>query len=183
MVAYRDTLFITVWGGPAMANANDSIRRLAIRLGELCVERGVSVTAAESCTGGGVAAAITDIAGSSRYFETGYVTYSNAAKQRLLGVPGMTLDAHGAVSRAVVEAMAAGACRDSGAQLGVSVSGVAGPDGGSEEKPVGTVWFAFAVEGRYEAECQRFGGGRSEVRQAAVLHALEGLVLRLENLA
>ena len=165
-----------------MTNADDRVRRLAIRLGELCVERGVSVTAAESCTGGGVAAAITDIAGSSRYFETGYVTYSNAAKQRLLGVPGETLDAHGAVSQPVVEAMVEGACRDSGARLGVSVSGVAGPDGGSDEKPVGTVWFAFAVDGRLEADRQRFAGGRDEVRQAAVLHALEGLIRRLDSL-
>ncbi|KJZ17711.1 MULTISPECIES: CinA family protein [unclassified Halomonas] len=165
-----------------MTNADDRVRRLAIRLGELCVERGVSVTAAESCTGGGVAAAITDIAGSSRYFETGYVTYSNAAKQRLLGVPGETLDAHGAVSQPVVEAMVEGACRDSGARLGVSVSGVAGPDGGSAEKPVGTVWFAFAVDGRLEADRQRFAGGRDEVRQAAVVHALEGLIRRLESL-
>ena len=165
-----------------MTNADDRVRRLAIRLGELCVERGVSVTAAESCTGGGVAAAITDIAGSSRYFETGYVTYSNAAKQRLLGVPGETLGAHGAVSQPVVEAMVEGACRDSGARLGVSVSGVAGPDGGSDEKPVGTVWFAFAVDGRLEADRQRFAGGRDEVRQAAVLHALEGLIRRLDSL-
>lgn len=152
---------------------------LAERLGQRCLDLGLSVTTAESCTGGGVAAAITDIAGSSEWFETGYVTYSNAAKVRLLGVSTVILDHHGAVSRAVVEAMAEGACVDSGAQAGVAISGVAGPGGGSDEKPIGTVWLAWSVNGRTDAQCFLFEGDRSAVRQQSVVTALEGLLERL----
>ncbi|MDR5867312.1 CinA family protein [Halomonas koreensis] len=155
--------------------------RLAETLGELCRARGVTVTAAESCTGGGVACAITEVAGSSDYFETGYVTYANAAKTRLLGVPEALLEAHGAVSRAVVEAMVAGACRDSGADLAVAISGVAGPGGGSEDKPVGTVWLAWGSAERVRAERRHFPGERDAVRNQAVDAALEGLIIELEN--
>ena len=161
--------------------ANLDLTTLAERLGRACRAQGLSVTAAESCTGGGVASAITAVAGSSDYFETGYVTYSNGAKTRLLGVPGALLEAHGAVSREAVEAMVAGACRDSGASLGVAVSGVAGPGGGSPDKPVGTVWFAWGDAEHQQAECRHFPGDRRAVRERAVREALVGLLHRLER--
>ncbi len=138
------------------------------------------VTSAESCTGGGVASAITAISGSSDYFETGYVTYANAAKTRLLGVPATMLAEHGAVSRETVEAMVAGACIESGAGLGVAVSGVAGPGGGSADKPVGTVWFAWGDAAHQRGECRRFDGDRQAVREQAVRVALQGLLQWLE---
>jgi nicotinamide-nucleotide amidase len=165
----------------AASLANLDLLTLAERLGRRCREFGVSVTAAESCTGGGVASAITAVAGSSDYFETGYVTYSNAAKARLLGVPQALLAEHGAVSREVVEAMVAGACRDSGAALGVAVSGVAGPGGGSPDKPVGTVWLAWGSGEQQQAECRHFPGDRRAVREGAVREALIGLLLHLER--
>ena len=155
---------------------------LARRLGEACLARGVWVTAAESCTGGGVASAITEISGSSAYFETGYVTYSNGAKARLLGVPETLLERVGAVSREVVEAMVRGACHDSGASLGVAISGVAGPGGGSEAKPVGTVWLAWGDGQAQQAQCRHFDGDRHAVREQAVRAALAGLIERLEAL-
>ncbi|WP_163558053.1 CinA family protein [Halomonas sp. NO4] len=161
--------------------ANLDLTTLAERLGRACRAREVSITTAESCTGGGVASAITAVAGSSDYFETGYVTYANAAKTRLLGVPETLLVEQGAVSRAVVEAMVAGACRESGAQLGVAISGVAGPGGGSPEKPVGTVWLAWGSAERQQAECHRYPGDRRAVRERAVREALIGLLLRLES--
>lgn len=153
---------------------------LSERLGELCRRHGVMVTTAESCTGGGVASAITAIAGSSDYFETGYVTYANEAKKRLLGVSQAVLDEHGAVSRATVEAMVAGACIESVADLGVAVSGIAGPGGGSEEKPVGTVWLAWGNVSYQQAERFVFEGDRLAVRDQAVQVALKGLIHRLE---
>lgn len=160
---------------------NLDLSTLAERLGKRCRARGVSVTAAESCTGGGVASAITAVAGSSDYFETGYVTYSNAAKTRLLGVSEALFETHGAVSREVVEAMVAGACRDSGAALGVAISGVAGPGGGSLDKPVGTVWLAWGDAERQHAECRHFPGDRRAVREQAVRAALVGLLQYLER--
>ncbi|MDN3521410.1 CinA family protein [Halomonas ramblicola] len=160
--------------------ASLDLAALAERLGRLCRERGMTLTTAESCTGGGVASAITAVAGSSDYFETGYVTYANAAKRRLLGVPEALLAEHGAVSREVVEAMVAGACRDSGADLGVAISGVAGPGGGSPEKPVGTVWLAWGDAAGAEAECRHYPGDRRAVREQAVREALVGLIRRLE---
>ncbi|MFC2992294.1 MULTISPECIES: CinA family protein [Halomonas] len=164
----------------AASLANLDLNTLAERLGRLCREQGVMITCAESCTGGGVASAITSVAGSSDWFETGYVTYSNAAKSRLLGVSEALLETHGAVSREVVEAMVAGACRDSGAALGVAISGVAGPGGGSAEKPVGTVWLAWGNDQDAEAECHRYSGDRFAVREQAVRESLVGLVRRLE---
>jgi len=154
---------------------------LSRRLGEACLARGVRVTTAESCTGGGVASAITAIAGSSAYFETGYVTYSNAAKQRLLGGASVTLETHGAVSEATVREMVAGACRDSGAELGVAVSGIAGPEGGSPDKPVGTVWFAWGDERYQRARCLLLPGDRQGVRELAVSVALAGLIESLSE--
>lgn len=159
---------------------NLDLTLLAQRLGHLCQQLGVEVTAAESCTGGGIASAITSTAGSSGYFTAGYVTYSNAAKTRLLGVPDTTLAAHGAVSEEVVKAMVLGACRESGAGMGVAVSGVAGPDGGSAEKPVGTVWLAWGDADEQQAERFHFPGDRQSVREQAVRQALVGLVVRLD---
>ncbi|XQU09254.1 CinA family protein [Halomonas sp. LY9] len=158
---------------------NLDLSLLAQRLGRQCLQLGVEVTTAESCTGGGIATAITSVAGSSAYFTAGYVTYSNAAKTRLLGVEPALLDAHGAVSEQVVNAMVAGACQESGADVAVAVSGVAGPDGGSDEKPVGTVWIAWGSCEQQQAECFHFPGDRQAVREQAVREALAGLVARL----
>ena len=127
---------------------------------------------AESCTGGMVAAACTDLAGSSAWLERGFVTYSNAAKTQMLGVDAQLIANHGAVSEPVVRAMAQGALLHSAAQVALAITGVAGPGGGSEAKPVGTVWFAFAGPWGMHSEVQHFGGDRAAVRQAAALHAL-----------
>jgi nicotinamide-nucleotide amidase len=159
---------------------NLDLTLLAQRMGKLCQQLSVEVTAAESCTGGGIASTITGVAGSSAYFTTGYVTYANAAKTRLLGVSEATLAKHGAVSEEVVKAMASGACRESGADLAVAVSGVAGPDGGSADKPVGTVWLAWGDAANQQAECFHFPGDRQAVREQAVRQALAGLVARLD---
>ncbi len=130
---------------------------------------------AESCTGGMIAAACTDLSGSSQWFERGLVSYSNEAKAELLGVPPTLIEAHGAVSEAVVRAMAAGAVAHSRAQVAVAVTGVAGPTGGSPAKPVGTVWFGWAVDGAVHTELQHFAGDRAAVRSATVAHALQRL--------
>ncbi|MDP3253647.1 MAG: CinA family protein [Hydrogenophaga sp.] len=141
--------------------------------------RGLMMTTAESCTGGLIAGACTEISGSSEWFERGFVTYSNAAKSDLLGVPMALIDQHGAVSEPVARAMAAGALAHSPAQLAVAVTGVAGPTGGSAEKPVGTVWFGWATPEGVFTEHQRFDGDRAAVRQATVQHALSGLLQRI----
>lgn len=134
--------------------------------------RGLMVATAESCTGGLIAAAMTEIAGSSDVVDRGFVTYSNAAKTAMLGVPAALIEAHGAVSAPVAQAMAEGALARSDAALAVAVTGVAGPGGGSADKPVGTVWFGLAARGQ-AARTERvvFPGDRSEVRRATVLHA------------
>jgi len=151
-------------------------------LATLSIARGWMLATAESCTGGMIAAACTDLAGSSAWFERGFVTYSNDAKTELLGVPSHLIAQHGAVSEPVVRAMAQGAVQRSHAQLGVAVTGVAGPSGGSADKPVGTVWFAFMVGGQLTSERRRFDGDRAAVRAATVQHALAGLVARLQAL-
>lgn len=127
---------------------------------------------AESCTGGLMAATCTDIAGSSNWFERGFVTYSNEAKIELLGVPQGLIALHGAVSEPVVRAMAAGALAHSPVQVAIAVTGVAGPGGGSTDKPVGTVWFGFALPSGIVSEVKHFEGNRAAVRQATVQHAL-----------
>ncbi len=137
--------------------------------------RGWMLATAESCTGGMVAAACTDLAGSSQWFERGFVSYSNAAKTELLGVPSELIAAHGAVSEPVARAMAEGALAHSHAQVSVAVTGVAGPTGGSDYKPVGTVWFAWCVAGQTHSEVQHFGGDRAAVRHSALCHALARL--------
>jgi len=153
------------------------------RLAQLLQAKGWMLATAESCTGGLIAAACTDLAGSSNWFDRGFVTYSNEAKTQMLGVEAALIETHGAVSEAVARAMASGAVRQSRARVSVAVTGIAGPAGGSIDKPVGTVWFAFMVDGRLDAQVRRFEGDRAAVRAATVEHALAGLVSRLENLA
>lgn len=142
--------------------------------------RGWRLATAESCTGGLIAAACTELAGSSNWFDQGVVTYSNEAKQALLGVPADQIAAHGAVSEPVARAMAQGVLRLSGVDLTVAVTGIAGPGGGSPDKPVGTVWLAWArQDGLVQAECHRFDGDRAAVRRQTVAVALTGLLERL----
>lgn len=136
------------------------------------IKNGWHLATAESCTGGLMAATCTDIAGSSNWFERGFVTYSNEAKTELLGVPQGLIALHGAVSEPVVRAMAAGALAHSPVQVAIAVTGVAGPGGGSTDKPVGTVWFGFALPSGIVSEVKHFEGNRAAVRQATVQHAL-----------
>jgi len=139
---------------------------------------------AESCTGGGVAQAITEISGSSAWFERGFVTYTNIAKVEMLGVRQTTLDAHGAVSEATVREMAEGALRHSHAHIALAVSGIAGPTGGTPEKPVGTVWFAWSLhDAETHARLHHLSGNRTEVRAQAVRIALQGILELLESRA
>ena len=138
--------------------------------------RGWMMAAAESCTGGMIAAACTDLAGSSQWFERGFVTYSNAAKTELLGVDAALVERHGAVSEAVARAMAQGAVTRSQAQVSVAVTGVAGPGGGSPGKPVGTVWFGWTTPAGTVTEMKCFDGNRSAVRQASVTYSLARLL-------
>ena len=145
-------------------------------LADLMLENGLFLATAESCTGGMIAAACTDLAGSSAWFERGFVTYSNAAKTGLLGVDAALIAQHGAVSEPVARAMAFGAIRHSQAQVSVAVTGVAGPSGGSLDKPVGMVWFGFSVSGMLTSEVKQFDGDRAGVRAATVRHALQRLV-------
>jgi nicotinamide-nucleotide amidase len=159
---------------------SDATLAVAADLGRLLERRCWKVATAESCTGGLIAAAITDVAGSSGWFDRGFVTYSNDAKVALLGVRADTLKAHGAVSEATAREMAAGALARSLANLAVAVTGVAGPTGGSADKPVGTVCCAWAVrDGAVESATQRFAGDRAAVRAATVAWALDGLRLRV----
>ena len=134
---------------------------------------------AESCTGGMIAAACTDLSGSSNWFERGWVTYSNAAKTTELEVPAALIAEHGAVSEPVARAMAAGALQHAAAQVSVAVTGVAGPTGGSADKPVGTVWFGWATPAGVVSEVQHFDGDRAAVRSATVQHALKRLLALL----
>jgi len=146
-------------------------------------ERGLMIATAESCTGGLLAAALTAVAGSSTVFERGFITYSNAAKQELLGVAGETLAAHGAVSEQTAREMAEGALHHSAADIAVAITGIAGPGGGSEEKPVGLVCFACAArDGETMALVKQFGDiGRADVRYQAMLTALDLLRLQMEE--
>lgn len=150
------------------------------KLSAALLARGWTMAAAESCTGGWIAKCCTDRAGSSAWFERGFVTYSNAAKRELLGVAGDVLERAGAVSEAVARSMAEGALRNSRAEVALAVTGIAGPDGGTPDKPVGTVWFGWAVAGGATLTvCRRFEGDREAVRRQTVRDALEGLLERL----
>lgn len=159
-----------------LQNSEQTITYSCRHLADLLIKSGQMLATAESCTGGMISAACTDLAGSSAWFERGFVTYSNAAKTELLGVGAALIAAHGAVSDAVARAMAAGAIARSQAQVSVAVTGVAGPTGGSRAKPVGTVCFAWSVGGVVTSEVQHFPGDRAAVRAATVAHALEQLV-------
>jgi nicotinamide-nucleotide amidase len=158
---------------------SDAIEELSHALVHELIDAGRTMAAAESCTGGWIAKCVTDVPGASRCFAFGIVSYSNAAKESQLGVSARTLEEFGAVSEATVREMADGALRLSGADLAVAVSGIAGPDGGSEEKPVGTVWFGFAERAkgktRLQARKHRFDGDRRAIRQKSVAAALQGL--------
>ena len=154
----------------------ESLDALAARAGQALKTAGERLATAESCTGGWVAQAITAIVGSSDWFERGWVTYSNAAKRDELGVAEQTLERHGAVSEEVAREMASGALRSSGAGVALSVTGVAGPGGGSAVKPVGTVCFAWARGSKMCTETQHFFGDRDSVRRQSVAHALKGLL-------
>ena len=138
--------------------------------------RGWMLATADSCTGGMIAAACTDLAGSSQWFERGFVTYSNEAKAEMLAVPPGLIEEHGAVSESVARAMADGALAHSRAQVSLAVTGIAGPTGGTEAKPVGTVWFAWCVDGETHSEMQHFAGDRAAVRVATVRYALKRLL-------
>ena len=162
---------------------HEAIGKLARALVEELTTAGKAVSTAESCSGGWVAKAITDISGSSAVFQYGIVSYSNGAKESLLGVQNETLEKHGAVSEAVVIEMAEGVLNLSGADIAVAVSGIAGPTGGNEQKPVGTVWFAWTVRDgsklRSTTSCEHFAGDRELVRELTVVHALQGVRERI----
>lgn len=152
---------------------------LATRLGSALKVRGLMLATAESCTGGGIAQAVTDIPGSSVWFDCGFVAYSNASKTAMLGVPAELIDKHGAVSEEVAAAMASGALANSKAQVAVSVTGIAGPGGEVPGKPIGTVWFGFAAGGSIRTELLLFQGDRLAVRAQAIEHALKKLLALL----
>ncbi len=162
-------------------SVQNEIARRAQELKDLALRSGLTLGTAESCTGGLIAGAITAVAGSSGYFYGGIVSYDNSVKMKLLKVPEKVLDTVGAVSSECAAAMAAGAAAALGVECAVSVTGVAGPDGGTPEKPVGTVWFGLCVRGATATEVRRFDGGRADVRGQTVLHALELLCGALER--
>ena len=150
---------------------------LAAQVGGALKAHGLMLATAESCTGGGVAHAITYVAGSSAWFERGFITYSNLAKQQMLGVNEATLNQHGAVSEAVVREMVTGALANSAAQVALAVSGIAGPDGGTPDKPVGTVWFSWGIKnGAVHTQRHQLNGNRAEVRAQSVHIALQGVI-------
>src|SRR5450631_152052 len=163
-----------------MKNTDPELARLAVRVGRELLRSERSAATAESCTGGWIAKAMTDIAGSSQWFIEGFVTYSNESKVRRLGVPNSVLKSQGAVSEAVARAMALGALRRSGAQVAVAVTGIAGPDGAVPGKPVGTVWLCWAERRagriRLTAQRKRLHGDREAVRRKTVRLALKGLL-------
>ena len=164
-----------------LLNQEHSTQDLCRLLADFLLKNDLKLTTAESCTGGMISAACTDLAGSSDWFERGFVTYSNEAKTELLGVDAALIEAHGAVSEPVARAMAFGAIRHSKAQVSIAVTGIAGPAGGSAAKPVGTVWFGFSVQGSLHSEMQRFAGDRAAVRQQTMVHALQRVVALLQT--
>jgi nicotinamide-nucleotide amidase len=163
-----------------MRAGDEELERLAVRVGRHLLRSERCAATAESCTGGWIAKAITDIAGSSQWFTEGFVTYSNAAKWRHLGVPRRVLEAQGAVSEAVARAMATGALRRAGVQVAVAVTGIAGPGGAVPGKPVGTVWLAWATRSgraiQVVAQRRRFRGDRDAVRRKTVRAAMAGML-------
>ncbi|HEX7043275.1 MAG TPA: nicotinamide-nucleotide amidase [Burkholderiales bacterium] len=165
----------------ASVPTDDDLLRLAERVGRALARAGAMLAAAESCTGGWVAQAVTAIAGSSAWFDRGFVTYSNAAKSEMLGVPEALIREHGAVSEPVARAMAEGALAHSRAHAAVAITGIAGPSGGTPEKPVGTVWFAWAGRGAATRSARHLlRGDREAIRRQSVAIALEGLLEEIE---
>jgi nicotinamide-nucleotide amidase len=164
-----------------MNDTQDALPDLVARLAALLERRGTMLATAESCTGGLIAAACTERAGSSAWFERGFITYSNEAKHEAIGVDAALIAAHGAVSEPVVRAMAEGALAHAHARVSIAVTGIAGPTGGSPEKPVGTVWFGWSVDGVVRTERRRFDGDRATVRRATVVHALQTLTTLLDH--
>ena len=163
--------------------ADTVLYELAERVGHALERRGLMMVTAESCTGGWIAEAVTMVPGSSAWFERGFVTYTYISKREMLGVSSEALERHGAVSQPVVEQMVTGALERSHAQVAVAVSGTAGPGGGTVEKPVGTVCFAWALkEGAAQTETRHFEGDREAVRRQSVVHALERVLLLLERI-
>ena len=158
---------------------NDIIE-LAAQVGRRLQEKGLLLATAESCTGGGIAQAVTEIAGSSEWFERGFVTYSTEAKSGMLGIAAASIAQHGAVSEEIAAAMAEGALANSSADVGLSVTGIAGPGGAVPGKPVGTVCFGWAKRGMSRTERLVFGGDRQAVRSQTVVHALQGLLRFLD---
>ncbi|MEG2039995.1 MAG: CinA family protein [Hafnia sp.] len=154
-----------------MPAESDNIEELVQQLAAGLMEKGWMLATAESCTGGMIAAACTELAGSSQWFERGFVTYSNEAKTEMLGVPAELIAQHGAVSEEVVRAMAEGAIRHSRAQVSIAVTGVAGPSGGSAQKPVGTVWVGWCVNSLVHTQRMQFTGNRASVRAQTLIHA------------
>lgn len=164
-----------------MQTSDAALAALAAELGQVLSAAGWRLTMAESCTGGWIAKVVTDVAGSSGWFDCGIVSYSNTAKTKLLGVPSTLLEQHGAVSESVARAMAEGALQRTGADVAVAVSGIAGPGGGSVEKPVGTVCFGWSRRGGATITgTVVFAGDREMVRRQTVAHALKGLLKMLE---
>jgi len=174
-----DCCFTALPGFLAIPTAIPPLKQSVAAIAEALSARGEMLCTAESCTGGAIAVACTDRAGSSQWFERAMVSYSNPAKQEMLGVQAATIERHGAVSEPVVRAMAEGALRQSKAHWSIAVSGVAGPSGGTAEKPVGTVWFAWAGPGMCDAACMHFDGDREAVRLSSVAYGLAGLLQRL----
>ena len=159
---------------------DESLHHLASRLGDRLLQTGRLLACAESCTGGYVCKVATDIAGSSQWFDRGFVTYTNQSKSELLGVPAETILEHGAVSEATARAMAAGALQHSQAHVSLAITGIAGPGGGSLDKPVGLVCFAWAArDGKLDSDTQQFLGDRDGVRRQSVAHALQGVLDRI----
>ncbi|MBL1320945.1 MAG: nicotinamide-nucleotide amidase [Methylophaga sp.] len=156
--------------------SDDDLQQLTTQVAHDLLKQKWLLSIAESCTGGWVAKCCTDLAGSSAWFDRGFVTYSNQAKHDLLGVNMETLKQYGAVSEQVVIEMAQGALQNANANISASISGVAGPDGGTDEKPVGTVWLAWATEKSAKAELHHFSGNRDAVRRQAVAAALKGII-------
>ena len=150
--------------------------RLAKQVGKALKARGMTLATAESCTGGGVAHAVTKVSGSSNWFDRGFVTYSNISKEEMLGVSPETMVTHGAVSEQTAREMAAGALQYSRAQVSLSVSGIAGPTGGTPYKPVGTVWFAWAMGRTVKTACHLISGDRDAIRVKAVRISLQGVL-------
>ena len=164
-----------------MSEQETSIEELVQQLAAKLTEKGWMLATAESCTGGMIAAACTDLAGSSQWFDRGFVTYSNEAKTEMLGVPAELIAKHGAVSEEVVRAMAEGAIRHSRAQVSIAVTGIAGPGGGSAEKPVGTVWIGWSSPSQTQSTLLHLSGDRSQIRLQTTYNGLTRLIKLIDQ--